>query len=178
MSRGILPAAKLWWIFEKSPQKSASSLFSELLKNPTEFHLCEAKFCPRQVVKAFNLKAKFIDRANIFKVALAYRSDAPLNRCSPKDEDLTLNDAFLRALPRVRSSPAAFIKFRSSLFKSLRGSSAPRLSSPPAEVEILLNGIFFLLSFFFCACYRQKKKRQCLCADNRPIKRSNLFSNP
>ena len=27
--------------------------------------------------------------------------------------------------------------------------------------ETPLNGIFFLLSFFFCACYGQKKKRQC-----------------
>ena len=37
LSRGILPTAKLWCLFEEAPQKSASSLFSELLKNPPEF---------------------------------------------------------------------------------------------------------------------------------------------
>ena len=31
--------------------------------------------------------------------------------------------------------------------------------------ETPLNGIFFLLSFFFCACYGQKKKRRSLSED-------------
>ena len=32
LSRGILPTAKLWCLFEKAPQKSASSLFSDFSK--------------------------------------------------------------------------------------------------------------------------------------------------
>ena len=82
LSRGILPTAKLWCLFEKAPQKSASSLLSDLFKNPPEIHLCEAKFCPRQEVKALDIKAKFADRTS-----------APLNRCAPARQQFarTLN---------------------------------------------------------------------------------------
>ncbi len=46
LSRGILPTAKLWCLFEKAPQKSASSLLSELLKNPPEFQTLRAEILP------------------------------------------------------------------------------------------------------------------------------------
>ena len=59
-------------------------------------------------------------------------------------------------------SPA--LKFGSSLFKGLRFPKAEPWS-PSAEGEIPLNGIFFLQSFFFCACYGQKKKRRSPLAD-------------
>ena len=103
LSRGILPTAKLLWIFAEDSRVCKHPLFV-LGQNPPNFSACAEIQCSRQEVKAFNLKAKFADRANIFKVTLAYRSNALLNRCSPKDEDLTLNNAFLKALPRVRSS--------------------------------------------------------------------------
>ena len=64
LSRGILPAAKLWCLFEEAPQKSASSLLSELLKNPPEFSPAGENSVPRQEVKAFNLKFAFVYRSN------------------------------------------------------------------------------------------------------------------
>ena len=121
LSRGILPAAKLWWIFGKVPQKSASSLLSDLFKNPPEFHLCEAKFCPRQEVKALDIKAKFADRTS-----------APLNRTLAERKVFTrslfesLGQAFSKAcgvwggaprFPSVRRS-------RASLKKALAKASA------------------------------------------------------
>ena len=69
LSRDILPTAKLLWIFAEDSRVCKHPLFV-LGQNPPEFPLCEAKFCPRQEGKAFNLKAKFADRANIFKVAV------------------------------------------------------------------------------------------------------------
>ena len=103
LSRGILPTAKLWWIFAEDSRVCKHPLLI-LGQNPPNFSACAEIQCSRQGVNAFDLKAKYTDRSNIFKVTLAYRSNALLNRCSPKDEDLTLNNAFLKALPRVRSS--------------------------------------------------------------------------
>ena len=46
--------------------KSLQAAFLQTFpKKPPEFPLCEGKFCPRQEVKAFGLKAKYTDRANI-----------------------------------------------------------------------------------------------------------------
>ena len=56
------------------------------------------------------------------------------------------------------------LKFRSSLFKGLRFPKAEPWSLS-AESETPLYGAFFLLSFFFCACYGQKKKRRSYSAD-------------
>ena len=43
--------------------------------------------------------------------------------------------------------------------------------------ETPLNGIFFLQSFFFCACYGQKKKRRCLSEDIISVSET-AFSEP
>ena len=43
--RGILPAAKRWWIFAEDSRVCKHPLLV-LGQNPPEFPLCEAKFCP------------------------------------------------------------------------------------------------------------------------------------
>ena len=81
---------------------------------------------------------------------------------SLKGEVLTRRQC--RQKGRKDDRPTPVLKFRSSLFKGLRFPKAEPWS-PSAEGETPLNGIFFLLSFFFCACYGQKKKRRSLFAD-------------
>ena len=51
LSRGILPAAKLWCLFEEAPQKSASSLFSELPQKPTGIFPRGGKILPETRAK-------------------------------------------------------------------------------------------------------------------------------
>ena len=41
-----------------------AAFYRTFLQNPPEFPLCEVKFCPRQEVKAFDLKVKYADRAH------------------------------------------------------------------------------------------------------------------
>ena len=134
-------------VFLRKVFKSLRAAFLQpFLKNPPEFSPAGENSVPRQGIWPFNLKAKFTDRAN-----------ARLNRCSQNEKSLL----------------AAFSKFRSSLFKGLR--------FPKAEPLVALRrgrkplyGIFFLLSFFFCACYRQKKKRQTIFEGERPVSRRCL----
>ena len=72
-----------------------------------------------------------------------------------------------------RRPPFAFLKVFARLFQKAAHIQGAEPWSPPAGGEIPLNGIFFLLSFFFCACYGQKKKRQCYSEDIISVKKSS-----
>ena len=56
LSRGILPAAKLWWIFAEDSRVCKHPLLI-LGQNPPEFSPAGENSVPRQEVKAFDLKA-------------------------------------------------------------------------------------------------------------------------
>ena len=64
-----------------------------------------------------------------------------------------------------RRPPFAFLKVFARLFQKAAHIPGAEPWSPSAGGELPLNGIFFLLSFFFCACYGQKKKRRSYFAD-------------
>ena len=56
LPRGILPAAKLWWIFAEDSRVCKHPLLI-LGQNPPEFSPAGENSVPRQEVKAFDLKA-------------------------------------------------------------------------------------------------------------------------
>ena len=68
LPRGILPTAKLWWIFAEDSRVCKHPLLV-LGQNPPEFSPAGENSVPRQGQKPFNLK-----------VRLTYRANAPLNR--------------------------------------------------------------------------------------------------
>ena len=152
LSRGILPATKLWWIFAEDSRVCKHPLFI-LGQNPPEFSPAGENSVPRQGRKPFDLKVK-----------LTYRANAPLNQRSPKGEVFTRSVFKVWIKPfagatrgvgsriihrRVRSSPEAFIKFGSSLFKGLRGvGRRPAFLVAARRGRKPLYGIFFLLIIF------------------------------
>ena len=79
LSRGILPTAKLWWIFAEDSRVCKHPLLI-LGQNPPEFSPAGENSVPRQGQKPFDLKAAF-----------AYRSNAPLNRTLAEREAFTLS---------------------------------------------------------------------------------------
>ena len=94
LSRGILPTAKLWWIFAEDSRVYKHPLFI-LGQNPPEFSPAGENSVPRQGRKLFNLK-----------VTLTYRSNAPLNRTLTEREVFAF-DLFqsLGQALRVRPAP-------------------------------------------------------------------------
>ena len=69
LSRGLLPTAKLLWIFAEDSRVCKHPLLI-LGQNPPNFSACAEIQCSRQGVNAFDLKAKYTDRSNVFKIAV------------------------------------------------------------------------------------------------------------
>ena len=129
LSRGILPTAKLWWIFAEDSRVCKHPLFV-LGQNPPEFSPAGENSVPRQGQKPFNLKAK-----------LTYRVNAPLSRTLAERKVFTfslfesLGQAFLKACGIQRQS----------------------LWSPPAGGEISFTAFSFCLAFSFGSFIGKRK---------------------
>ena len=65
LSRGILPTAKLWWIFAEDSRVCKHPLFASG-KNPPEFSPAGENSVPRQGRKPFDLKVKLTYRSFVF----------------------------------------------------------------------------------------------------------------
>ena len=66
LSRGILPTAKLWCLFEKGPQKSASSLFSKLFQKSTGISPLRGEILPETRRHCHNLFSSSLKGAGNF----------------------------------------------------------------------------------------------------------------
>ena len=94
LSRGILPTAKLWWIFAEDSRVCKHPLLI-LGQNPPEFSPAGENSVTRQGQKPFNLKAAFAYRSNIKRSVLVYPpcGEAALHRAKP---------CFIFHAPKVR----------------------------------------------------------------------------